>query len=157
MLILPNGWKEYEERRNMYDVRHEHDQVPIMERNGFQVQDEKDMREAAAMTPTQWRLPWNFCPDCGRTDITKDNVNGPGGLVFDEPRPEIDMRPGEALIYWICRDCHRRNRHDPANNLMLPGADREGMTYDRQARIQLHIINYVKMMRNRGEEPLARQ
>lgn len=157
MLILPNGWKEYEDRRNNYDLRHESDPTPIMEQPGFKVNNEDvDTREAQALTPTQWKLPWNFCADCARTDITKDNVAGPGGILFDEPRPEINMRPGEALIYWTCRDCLWKNRRDPAANLVLPGADRHGITMDRQARIQQHIIDFVKMLRFRGEEPLTR-
>ena len=76
--------------------------------------------------------------------------------MFDEPRPEINMRPGESLIYWECKDCVRNARMDPASRLEIYGADRGGLTMDKQARVQMHIVQYVKMMRDRGDEPMSR-
>jgi hypothetical protein len=72
----------------------------------------------------------NFCVDCGRTSCvtgSDEKVNhsqpSPGVTVVDADRPDLDMRPGDVIAYWVCARCAEQPYKDQESGVVIENGD----------------------------------
>lgn len=154
MLILPKG---YEHKKREWAVEETTGilDAPTLRETGFKVTQEIDKRDDLLGSVLKWIIPDTFCPDCERKDISPEQaLEGLNGTyTFDEPRPDLQMRPGDVLQYGICGDCYQASMWDDSSRLQLPPAYRA--KFRRAQRIGRNCQSWIKMMISRGDKPVV--
>lgn len=154
MLILPQGYEKWKEETSIDESTGMLDK-PTLRETGFKVTQEIDKRDDLLGSVLKWVLPDTFCADCGRKDISPEKAQGGtnGTYVFDEPRPDLQMRPGDVLHYPVCVDCYEASLWDDKSRLILPPSQQ--LKYRRAQRIGRNCQSYIKMLVIRGDKPLT--
>jgi len=155
MLILPRGYEEFNKRREMFDPRD-----PIKRRDWVNDGNSPTAtyRQASAGQNTlMWKIDPNYCPDCGRKDISQENQrNGSHGIfTFDEPHPEVDMKPGDVIQYTRCGECRVESIFEKKNPaLVYTHGDWDRARNIAQVRIQNNVLGWIKARRMAGDNPI---
>lgn len=58
-----------------------------------------------SMSKVKYRTPWNFCPDCNRTNVPREQAKWLGIWMVSEPHEVIHMVPGDTLVHTKCQSC----------------------------------------------------
>lgn len=153
MLILPKGYQAWKDELSQVEYHGTLEKATVRE-TGFTQTEHMDKRDDIHGTILKWDLPDTFCPDCERTTIDPTNAfNGSQGVwTFDEPRPEIKMRPGDVLLYNVCGDCREAAIWDDSSKLQLPPSYRA--KFRRAQRIAQNCVLWIKARIISGEEPV---
>lgn len=159
MLILPNGHGAWEQRMQSDECSGTLDQATYSE-TGFAAKTGALMDYHIQDSTLRWDIPWSFCPHCcpampGRAIDRENAENGaPGIFLFDEPRPDLDVRPGHVIKYNTCGECRQHNIWGGKPKLIYPtgGFDRFQRTV--QQRVQDGIVSWIKNAQLRGIKPL---
>lgn len=156
LIIRPDGGKAWKDKLHQYEPKGTFDRKTKSETN-YGATEQVDKRDEARLSPMQWKLPSNFCPDCGRNDITPEQARAGslGAFSFDEPRPELEMRPGDCLIFTQCGDCKTQQLWRDEPRLVYIGQSHRDLYKTHQQRMQDNVVAYIKMLKLRGEKPLA--
>jgi len=119
---------------------------------------------------------WNFCLDCGRTDINivspGDHLSlpAPGATIINENRPDLDLHPGDMVMYWVCARCEKHriallqkpDDYSPGvlvdqygNNMQEDEEEREIDRYERERteRMIKNMVDWIRVKIERGETP----
>lgn len=152
MLILPKGYAAkkaewaIEETTGILDK-------PTLKETGFSVTQEVDKRDDMLGTVLKWLLPETFCPDCERRDAEPCPEQSEGVYVFDEPRPDLEVRPGDVIIYYRCKDCYEASLWDEKSKLRLPPMYQA--KYRRAKRVGKNVVSWIKAQLAGGNRPLT--
>ncbi|HEY9684702.1 MAG TPA: hypothetical protein V6C86_24185 [Oculatellaceae cyanobacterium] len=151
MLILPKGYKQFNEKLATWDPKNERKRN--WQEDGFETPDvvRKDVPERAA-----WDIPANFCPDCGRNQIY--NPGRPGIFIFPNAKPELHMRKGDCIHYRRCSDCTKFSvfeRENGTNVVIFSDGDWKRARARAQTRIQENLETYIKSRILAGENPMT--
>lgn len=95
----------------------------------------------------RYRLPFNFCPDCDRTDIPREKAVWLGIWMIGEQHKEVDLKPDETVVHTKCIDCVKAEASGTATIELATGDD----DYDewrlrqiRANRMERNIISYIR-------------
>jgi len=116
----------------------------------------------------------NFCVDCGKNDRTpKPNpgqphtISSPGITVIGENRPDLDLRPGDVIAYWVCPYCGEQPLLDqetedeedvtpllvdPYGNPLAPEKKRkvDQLAEDRYERMKRNAYEWIRQAKLKG-------
>lgn len=107
-----------------------------------------------------WGLPTSFCPDCGLTDITPQRAPdgrlriNPGMWELEESRPDLHLRKGDMVTYWVCHKCMHSALWQAEFMEGGYGLDGEDWESARHARMKKAMTTYIRSKILRGERPV---
>ena len=127
-------------------------------------------------TTADGKACWNFCIDCGRTDVSiaspHDHLSqpSPGATVISENRPDLDLRPGDMVMYWVCARCEKYRLHlmqkpddyesgvlvdQYGNSLNEDEEERAIDRYERERtqRMIKNMVEWIRVKLEKGETP----
>ena len=97
----------------------------------------------------RYQLPLNYCPECNKTDITRDQIGAKGGWCFNEDYVDLGIKPGDTVLHYKCSPCVEAEIWG-RNSLILPDGTRKRVEVNRQALMQRNIIEFIRAERLRG-------
>ena len=151
MLILPKGYKQWKEDISITESEGLLHQKTKYE-TGEIVTEEIDKSADMLGTVMKWHLPDNFCPNCGRNDVSPEEAaDGSDGMyTFNEAHPELLMLPRDVIIYGQCGPCRRTTLWGVAHTkVQLP----PGYTECPAQRVKQNLVDYIKAKIQRGDKP----
>lgn len=171
-LILPNGYKEFNERRRLYDQRGTFDKDPKWLTEGFKPQKEREI--AIADTRLAWNVPPSFCPSCESTNadprgscniffdgMVRSHCRGQctpsaGMFVFKEHRPDLRMQPNDVIRYQRCAKCRHHNLFNTDEASFICPQDAWEVAASReQDKFQEAIEGFIRTRISSGDEPIT--
>jgi len=107
-----------------------------------------------------WVLPPSFCAVCGKTDVTDSvGLDGtvrrpvPNVVLVDEPRPDIDLAPGEVVFCFTCPSCAWASRYGGSNKPQLVDLDGNPLVSEDKTP-EGRLFDYIRSMKLRGERKI---
>jgi len=161
MLILTKGYERWKQMQDMFasGIRRTKSKIET----GFSVGANASPHDDG-FKPRGWGLPKWFCIDCRQEkepELGRTSLN-PGLMIFEENRPDLDLRPGDAAVYHTCNPCEQANlaesrEKEKYSGLVGPdGEDLSEVVRDdsrEQRRLQT-IFDWIRAAKLRGERPV---
>lgn len=174
-LIFPRGYKEFQEKCRLYEPKGTWDKDPKWMTEGFKASG-KDVKISDEIVLLAWNLPANFCPSCRSNNIDPKArcqtlfegfglsycrgqcTPSLGMFVFEEWRPDLQMKPGDVVRYNRCAKCNHDNLFgkNEASFICSKEAWEEAAARE-QENFQLAIEGKIKSFILSGERPIAEQ
>lgn len=174
-LFLPNGYKEFQDKCQLYEPKGKWDKDPDWLTKGFKQQN-LNVNISDEVALLAWNLPGNFCPSCrsntadpsGRCQTLFEGFSlahcrgqctpALGTFIFEEHRPDLHMKPGDVIRYQRCAKCNHDNLFgkNEASFICSKEAWEEAATRE-QENFQLAIEGKIKSLILAGERPIAEQ
>lgn len=117
-LIITGGKKRHEEFQELVSpdkkIKRKEDPRTVTLDKQVDPALQKQMRQSRRDFAEKLRywLPREFCPDCGEHD--RPHEGGAINVVdWNEPRPDLDIRPGEIVLSTWCQRCQMSFRLGP--------------------------------------------
>lgn len=119
LTLALDGMKRLQERLSFGEYRGK--KKRNFRNEGFQPTEKSAEYEQQNSIPKNfwWKLPQHFCVDCGRNDIADNTPEGtakskpsPGIVVMNDSCPELDMKFGDGIVYFICPACSERQMRE---------------------------------------------
>lgn len=117
--------------------------------------DNLEYNDGAARAPKQYdviSLPPNFCPYCGKTDVTRSKRAECASLAcINQEYPGLGLNQGHAVSHWMCLRCAETiffEKHD--STLNYSETYWQSKREERRAKFEKNIIEFISSQVQKG-------